>query len=62
MRLPLAAAYFDMGETLFLANVRVAPLRIGSAVLWDRIDLDIYITNQKDLDSGTPEDWLSKVA
>jgi len=62
MRLPVAAAYCSVSQTHFLSNFTIAPLRIGGAVLWDRAELDIYISNLKEIDSGNPEDWLSKVA
>jgi len=53
-----AAAYCGVSVNTFRARVRIAPVKIGHSVRYDRRDLDHWITRQNRSEPMTGDDWL----
>lgn len=58
-----AASYLGVTLPTLQAHVKVAPVRIGSAVRYDRAALDRWIDGRMNADRGpmTGDDWLGKL-
>ena len=56
-----AASYCGVSVNTFRARVRVAPVKIGHSVRYDRLDLDRWITRQNRSEPLTGDDWLEKL-
>jgi excisionase family DNA binding protein len=71
MRLPLptklllttdeAAEYCGVSAGTFRAHVKVVPVKIGSAVRFDRRALDRWAANQNRDQPLTGDDWLERL-
>lgn len=58
---PEAAEYCGVSEGTFRAHVKVAPVKIGSAVRYDRRELDRWAANQNRDTPQTGDDWLERL-
>jgi hypothetical protein len=57
----LAAAYLSVSEGT-LRRMAVRPMRVGSLVLYDRLQLDALVENMSNgIPSGVPTDWTELV-
>jgi predicted DNA-binding transcriptional regulator AlpA len=56
-----AAAYFGVSVNTFRAHVKVAPVKIGSSVRYDRRSLDQWAANQNRSEPLTGDDWLERL-
>jgi hypothetical protein len=56
-----AASYCGVSVNTFLAHVRVAPVKIGHSVRFDRRDLDKWAANQNRSEPLTGDDWLERL-
>jgi len=53
-----AAAYLGVSVNTFRAHVKVAPVKIGSSVRFDRRELDRWARLQKPSGPVSADDWL----
>lgn len=56
-----AASYCGVSVNTFRARVRIAPVKIGHSVRYDRRALDRWITRQNRSEPLTGDDWLGKL-
>ncbi len=56
-----AAAYCGVAVNTFRAHVKVAPVKIGNSVRYDRRALDQWAANQNGSEPLTGDDWLERL-
>jgi predicted DNA-binding transcriptional regulator AlpA len=56
-----AADYCGVSVNTFKAHVKVAPVKIGSSVRYDRRELDRWAANQNRSEPLTGDDWLERL-
>lgn len=56
-----AADYCGVSVNTFRAHVKVAPVKIGSSVRYDRRELDRWAANQNRSEPLTGDEWLERL-
>jgi hypothetical protein len=56
-----AASYCGVSVNTFRAHVKVAPVKIGHSVRYDRRALDQWAANQNRSEPLTGDDWLERL-
>ena len=56
-----AADYCGVSVNQFVAHVKVAPVKIGHSVRYDRRELDRWAANQNRSEPLTGGDWLERL-
>jgi predicted DNA-binding transcriptional regulator AlpA len=56
-----AADYCGVSVNTFRAHIKVAPVKIGSSVRYDRRELDRWAANQNRSEPLTGDDWLERL-
>jgi predicted DNA-binding transcriptional regulator AlpA len=56
-----AADYCGVSVNTFRAHIKVAPVKIGSSVRYDRRELDRWAANQNRSEPLTGDEWLERL-